>query len=231
MSEIIPKEKLAGFQRWQVNSFDQPKPEAAPPAAPETQLPAAEETDQSAPFNLPTADDIERLYEEARSTGYQAGYDEGRQAAEESVRQATAAEARRFLALTDSLQQALDELDQNVAEQLLALATEIATQVIGGVIAVKSDVLLPIIREAVTALPIHHTHLTVRLNPDDAAQVRGQIGEQLAQSGAQIIEDREISIGGCLIRAGSSEVDATIETRWKRVLEAIGAEPTAWLNP
>jgi flagellar assembly protein FliH len=32
-----------------------------------------------------------------------------------------------------------------------------------------------------------------------------------------------------MLLAGASEVDATIETRWKRVLEAIGTEPQEWL--
>ncbi|MFZ2267901.1 MAG: flagellar assembly protein FliH [Azonexus sp.] len=230
MSEIIPKEKLVGFQRWQIDSFDQPKPAAAPAlqATAETSAPQPEE---AAPqFSLPTADDIERMHEEARTTGYQDGYEEGLRSGEQACRDAAKAEAERFRGLTDGMQKALDELDQNVAEQLLALATEIAAQVIRSSISLKGDLLLPIIREAITALPLHHTHLNLRLNPQDAALVRPLLGEQLAQSGTQIIEDSEISPGGCQIRAGSSEVDATIETRWKRVLEAIGAEPQAWLN-
>jgi flagellar assembly protein FliH len=60
--------------------------------------------------------------------------------------------------------------------------------------------------------------------------IREQIGEQLAQTGAQIIDDPEISSGGCMIVAGASEVDATIETRWKRVLESIGVAPLEWMN-
>jgi len=232
MSEIIPKEKQASFQRWQLSSFDQPKPAPASPPAPqitsETSIePPVEEIPQ---FSLPTAEDIERIHEEARNTGYQDGYEEGRKTAEQACHETARTEAERFFKLTDSLQKALDELDQNVAEQLLALATEVAAQVIRSSISVKTDLLLPIIREAITALPVHHTHLSLRLNPLDAELVRPLLGEQLAQSGAQIIEDSEISPGGCQVRAGSSEVDATIETRWKRVLEAIGTEPQAWLN-
>lgn len=232
MSEIIPKEKQASFQRWQISSFDQPK--ATPASAPAPQIASETNVELAAAaipeFSLPTAEDIERIHEEARSTGYQDGYEEGRQTAELACQETARAEAERFCNLTDNLQKALDELDQNVAEQLLALATEIAAQVIRSSISVKTDLLLPIIREAITALPVHHTHLSLRLNPQDADLVRPLLGEQLAQSGAQIIEDSAISPGGCQVRAGSSEVDATIETRWKRVLEAIGAEPQAWLN-
>ncbi|UCV15971.1 flagellar assembly protein FliH [Quatrionicoccus australiensis] len=231
MSEIIPKEKLGGFQRWQVNSFDPPKPviaQAPPPPPPQVEE-SSEEVDQA--FHLPTAEELERLHEETRAAGYQAGYEEGRLAAEESSRAAAEAEIENLRTLADGFQRALDELDQSVAEHLLALATEIASQMISGTIAVKDDVLLPIIRQAIAALPLQHNHLTLRLNPADAARVRAQLGEQFQQSGTQIIDDSEISPGGCLVRAGTSEVDATVETRWKRVLEAIGSEPTAWLNP
>ncbi|RIX41228.1 MAG: flagellar assembly protein FliH [Rhodocyclales bacterium GT-UBC] len=231
MSGIIPKEELASFQRWQANSFDSPTTTAATKPLPAHEV--AVETSHVEPLNinLPTAEDIERIHEEARALGYQTGYEEGRQAAEQAGREAANDEAERFAALSNNLHRALDELDQTVADQLLALATEIAAQVISGSIVVKNELLLPIIREAIAALPIHHTHLTLRLNPADAAAVRAQLGEQLSQTGAQIIEDKEISRGGCLVRAGSSEVDATLETRWKRVLESIGAQPREWLEP
>lgn len=230
MSDIIPKEKQASFQRWQIDSFDQPRPAPAPRNVVATE-PSAAQVDKPTPqFGLPTAEDIERIHEEARSTGYQDGYNEGLRNGEQACRDAASAEAEHFRKLTVSLQKALDEVDQDVADQLLALAIEVAAQVVRSSISVKEDLLLPIIREAISALPLHHTHLSLRLNPRDAAQIRPLLGEQLAQSGAQIIEDSEISLGGCQVRAGTSEVDATIETRWKRVLEAIGAKPQAWLN-
>ena len=233
MAGIIPKEELASVKRWQANSFDSPKSgrpqKTCHPEPPVAELATTvEEVPQIA---LPTAEEIERMHEEVRAAGYQTGYDEGRLAAEQAGNAAAQAEAQRFMALTANLQQALDELDQHVADQLLSLATEIAAQVVRGSIVVKTDLLLPIIREALTALPVHHAHVTLRLNPSDAAHVRSHIGEQLAQNNAQIIEDADITPGGCQVRAGSSEVDATIETRWRRVLESIGAEPLEWLIP
>lgn len=228
---IIPKEELAGYQRWQIDSFDR-KP--APAAAPPTEAPAPAPVPATEPepaFQLPTAEDIERMHEEARSQGYAAGLAEGREAAAEEARQAAAETAQRFADLLGSLQQSLDELDQSVAEQLLELAIEIAAQVTRGQIAAREDILLPIVREAIATLPLHHGHVTLRLHPADAADVRRLLGDELTHSGAQIIEDGSISTGGCLVQAGASEIDASIETRWKRVLEAIGAKPQAWQKP
>jgi flagellar assembly protein FliH len=113
---------------------------------------------------------------------------------------------------------------------VLDLALEVASQVIRSTITAKNETLLPVIREAITALPLHHGNVMLHLNPTDASMVREQIGEQLAQTGTKIVDDTEITIGGCLIKAGTSEIDATLETRWKRVIEAIGSEPREWLS-
>ena len=226
---IIPKEELFSFQRWQASSFDrQPAPAASVGTEPVTATPAPEATPQ---ITLPTVDEIERMHEEARLSGYEAGLAEGRTAGEKAVREAAETNAQRYGALISNLEAALTEVEQSVAEQLLALAIEIAAQVTRGNIAANPEVLLPIIREAIASLPLHHAHLTLRLNPADAEHIRPQLAEQFAQTSTQIIEDREISPGGCLLHAGTSEVDASIETRWKRVLEAIGTEPQKWLNP
>jgi flagellar assembly protein FliH len=232
MSGIIPKEKSSTFQRWHIGAFDQPRPEptALPQAQQEPETPEPEIV--SIPqVSLPSAEDVERIFEEARTSGYQEGYDAGLAAGQEAGAAAVDAEIHRFSQLATNLQQAIGHLEQDVADQLLSLATEIASQMLRGTLSVKQDVLVPIIREAISALPIHHTHLTVRLNPEDASRIRAQMGDQLAQTGTQIVEDPEIAVGGCLVRAGASEVDATTATRWRRVLEAIGAEPQEWLNP
>jgi len=226
---IIPKEELFSFQRWQANSFDrQPAPVASVGTEPVTATPAPEATPQ---ITLPTVDEIERMHEKARLSGYETGLAEGRAAGEKAAREAAEANVQRYGALISNLETALAEVEQSVAEQLLALAIEIAAQVTRGNIAANTEVLLPIIREAIASLPLHHAHLTLRLNPADAEHIRPQLAEQFAQTSTQIVEDREISPGGCLLHAGTSEVDASIETRWKRVLESIGTEPQKWLNP
>lgn len=228
---IIPKEESASFQRWQASSFDRkPAPQKTTTVnpAPAAVTPAPEESPP--PFVLPTVDEIEHMHEEARRSGYEAGLAEGKAAAAAEAEKAAETNAQLFGALINNLQAALAETEQSIAEEMLALSIEIAAQITRGSIAANTELLLPIIREAIASLPLHHAHLTLRLNPRDAERIRTQLAEQFTQTSTQIIEDREISPGGCLLQAGTSEVDATIETRWKRVLEAIGTEPQAWLN-
>ena len=91
------------------------------------------------------------------------------------------------------------------------------------------EILLPTIREALNALPLHHGPVTLLVSPDDAAIVEEHLGDQFSHSGWRIQEDREIAAGGCKLTAGASEVDATLPTRWRRILETIGTSP-AWLD-
>lgn len=230
------KEQRFVFQEWQADSavkkrIQTPAPKVDKPAPPVTTPAPSEPEEASQQISLPTADEIERIYEEARSSGYEAGFAEGTIAGEKTAHELGEATANSFGLLICNLQEALSQTDQSVADQLLALALEVAAQITRGSIAAKPDVLLPVIQEAITILPLHHAHVVIRLNPADAENVRCFLGEQFSQSGTQIIEDTTLSPGGCQLQAGASEVDASIETRWKRVLETIGAEPREWLLP
>lgn len=237
MSRIIRQGETAAFKRWHIGDFDAPKTPPPPPppvkaTPPKPPPPPPVEAPPPPPaVNLPTAEEIAQIEAEARQRGYEAGLAEGQRVARQQVEQAAEVERQKFLALIENLRQSLVEIDQQVAEQLLDLALDIARQVLLGNIAVRTDVLLPIIREAAATLPLNHAHVTLHLNPVDAEHVREHLGEQLAQLGTQIVADPEISPGGCRARSGNSEVDATMETRWQRVVEAIGATAGEWLTP
>lgn len=241
---IIPKEKLTSFKRWQLASFDRPSeavpPEDIPPATepPEPEAPPPCVEEEPAPPPPPSAEEIQQLYEETRSNaqsqghaeGYAAGYAEGQAAAKQAQEASAAAQGEHFAALLQNLRQALAVLEQEVADELLEMALVVAGQVLRTTIAVDKEALLPTIREAIASLPGHHPHLQVHLHPDDAAVLRPLIDEQLSQTGGHVVDNPEISPGGCRITSTAGEIDASIETRWRRVLEAIGTEPQAWLK-
>jgi len=225
MTGFIPKEKLTAYQRWEVAAFDEAEQaaraastvaHAAPAPAPE-----AEPEPESPPVVLPTAADIERMYTEAQEQGYAAGYEEG-------IAQARA-EAARIDAMLTSVEHSIGELDQHVAEQLLATAVEIANQVLRQSLQIKPELLIPVVREAVTTLHPHTGHPVLLAHPQDAALIRSHLGDQLAHNNWRIIEDNALTPGGCRVELGSSEVDATLETRWRRVIESIGINQD-WLS-
>ena len=72
-------------------------------------------------------------------------------------------------------------------------------------------------------------HPVLFAHPQDAALIRSHLGDQLAHNNWRIIEDQTLTPGGCRVELGSSEVDATLETRWRRVIESIGINQD-WLS-
>ncbi|EXI71115.1 MAG TPA: flagellar assembly protein FliH [Candidatus Accumulibacter phosphatis] len=238
MSNEMPREKSTAYRRWQVTAFDRPaasEAAAAPPAEPAARAveqPPVETTaapPRAEPASLPeetagvqpTAEELQRIRAEAHTAGYAAGHAEGIGAA--------AASAAKLASVLDNLTQAVAGIEQEIADQLLTLAIEIAHQVLRQSLRLQPELILPLVREAVSSLHPHHGQPQLFLHPDDAALVREQLGEQLAHGNWRIIDDATLTAGGCRVELGASEVDATVETRWRRVIEAIGVSPE-WLG-
>lgn len=217
---------VGAYQRWDLPSFDAPAPIAAPPEIPPDTLPtpADESPPVSAPehptpidlipepepdIHLPTAEDIERIHEEVRKDGYAAGYDEG--TARGRI------EAMQFHGLVESLETSLTRLDQEVADEILALATELARQMVRHTLALRPESVVELIREALLQLP--QAHALIHINPDDLAMAKEYLGEHLAHAGHRLIEDTTLTRGGVRIEAAGSQIDATVQTRWRRVMD------------
>ena len=233
MTGFTPKEKLTAYQRWEVAAFDEAEEAArlaklAPPPEPElapVEITEASETfddqPEEPPLILPTAADIERIHNEAHEQGFTAGFEEGMTEARAILQQVDA--------LMSNLKEALAELDQSVAEQLLNTSIEVANQMVRQSLRVKPELLLPVVREAVDALHPTSGHPALFAHPGDAALIRTHLGDQLAHNNWRIIDDATLTPGGCRVELGASEVDATFETRWRRIIESIGISQE-WLD-
>lgn len=210
--------KLTAWERWELASFDNGTMVAANGAA--IHAAAAEKT------NVPLdRAEIERICAQAREEGYQAGYQAGLQMGKRDGYAAgqTAAkeEAARIGKAANELDQALQEFDQQVADELLALAVEIARQVVRKEVAARPEAILEVVNEALTYLP--HQHAAIHLNPEDASLVRSYLGDVLTHAGHRILEEPALKRGDCLLEAGGSQIDASTATRWRRVVESLGS--------
>lgn len=203
--------RLTAWERWELADFDAPAPKAE--IKPEPEPPPPEPT-----VVLPTAEDVERIFQQAHDEGRDAGYKEGQAKASD--------EAKRMASAVVKLDRAMAELDSGVADELLALALELARQVVRREIAAHPEVLLDVVREALAQLP--HQHASIYLHPEDASLLRSYMGEQLAHAGHRILEDVKLARGDCVLEAGGSHLDASVATRWHRVLENLGLD-SAWV--
>lgn len=207
------KGKLSAWERWEMASFDAasaiPQPEAAAPPEPAVQL--------------PTEQEVEHIRQQAEQEGHQKGYQEGHAAGQAQAR----SEGERLAALAMQFDQALTEFDEQVAEDMLRLALEVARQVVRQAIVVKPERVIEVIREALAQMP--QLHAVIHLHPEDAALARSYLGDQLTHAGHRIHEDPRQERGGCVIEAGGSKLDASVATRWKRVAGSLGAD-AEWLE-
>lgn len=198
----IPKEQRTAYQRWELDSFDAPK-------------------NMESAVILPTAAQLERLHQQAHEEGYAAGHREGSALA--------AAETLRLQQITTALAEESRRFDQRVADELLELALRIAKQVLQQALALRPEVIVTLVHAVLGQLPLARQRACLILHPEDSKLVRLALGERLEQSGWDIIENAEISRGGCRIEGAECEIDATLERRWQRVTAAVGAEH-AWIE-
>ena len=94
----------------------------------------------------------------------------------------------------------------------------------------KPELIVPIVQKAIRNLPnMTMQHPRLYLHPDDAKIVHHYLDEQLTQDNWSIREDEQLSRGGCHIETNNSEMNASLEVRWQRILSAIGQQDT-WLE-
>lgn len=231
------------YRRWEPPVFDAPQKPApeplqdvvpseeteSPPAPGETETPAAETETSPAqstpadeppepPVKLPTAEEIERIHDAAHKDGYAAGYEE-----------ATArgrVEALQVHTLLQNFDTALSKLDQEIAEEILALSIEVARHMVRETLIAQPEAMIDVVRDALHQLP--QERALIHLNPDDAGLVREYVGEQLQHHEHRLVEDATVPRGGCRIDVAGSTVDATVATRWRRIMENLGRDDTRW---
>lgn len=174
-------------------------------------------------------------HEEGRARGHEQGYQDGFAAGQaaglnqgqEEGRLLAQEAGQQLIKLTQQFEFALQNFDQQLADDTLNLALEIARQMVQEIIKVKPELLLPTLRQALAELP--HPQATIVLNPEDAQLVRDYLGEQLGASGHRLREDPHMERGGCLLETHGSEIDATLSTRWRNIVANLGRD-LRWLG-
>jgi flagellar assembly protein FliH len=222
-----PSSKLTAWERWELASFDEaakkveepPLPEAVEVPIPEVHLPTAEEIDQI--YQQAREEGLQKGLEEGRKTGYEEGYKTGYEEGQAKAKN----EAKRLAQIAAKLESGLVEMESAVADELLSLSIALARDVIRQELSAHPETLLVVVREALAQLP--HQHAAIYLHPDDASLLRSYAGDQLSHAGHRIHEDLKLKRGDCLLEAGGTQVDATVAMRWQRVLEGLGIS-AAW---
>ncbi|MDM0030538.1 flagellar assembly protein FliH [Variovorax sp. J22P271] len=225
------KPVLSAWQRWEMDTLDEPAPRPAPGPAGRGSVPPAVEAPPS--VALLHAAELVSLRREARSAGdaegrreghakgHAEGYAQGRTEGLAAGLAAASVHAEQLRALAASLPAALRRADSELADAVLTLALDVARQVVHRTLRAEPEWVLPMVQDLLHAEPALQGEPRLLLHPDDVALVRNSLGNELQAAGWQVRPDETMTRGGCRVQSATGEMDASLETRWKSVTAAL----------
>lgn len=224
------------WRRWQMSSFDlpvedaieivTPQPEPDPRPDPEELLREARAQAEAAGRREGLQQGREQGLHEGRQTGHaeglaagrEAGYQEGLAQGREQARQ----EALQLHALAESCGASLAELEARMGQALLTLALDIAGQILRTTLAEQPESMLAAVREVLHINPAATGAMRLWVHPADLELVRQHLADELREGHWRVLADESIARGGCRAETPYGDIDATLQTRWRRIAASLG---------
>jgi len=193
-------------------------------------------------FQLGKDEGYQAGLEEGKEEGLQQGMEQGLKNGQEEIQHIV----KRFEQIIQLLAEPLEQVDNQVENELLALSIATAKQIIRREIKVNPEQIIDVVKEALAVLPSSAKKIKVYLHPDDAEIVRDNLNisssehsdfeapksETISDTAANeawfVVEDAELHRGGCHIKTENSQIDATIGTRIAEIAEKIFADETSF---
>lgn len=233
--------RSAAWRRWQMLSFDEPapvevEPEPAPDPGPDPAVVMAQLRAQA------VAEGREAGYAQGHAAGVEAGQQAGHEAGLAAGREAGyaeglaqareqgAAEAQRLHALVEACATSLGSLEEKMGQGLLTLALDIAQQVVRTTLTEQPDTVANAVREVLHINPTAGGQMRLWANPDDIELIRLHLADELKEGHWRVLADESIVRGGCRAETPYGDIDATLQTRWRRVAASLGRN-VSWEDP
>lgn len=155
-----------------------------------------------------------------KKDGYEAGLAEGRQ---DALTQAQR-ENLEFTTLAASCTEALQSIEAQTGQALITLAISIAQQVIRGALDADPEKILDIVRDIVHIDSASQGLLRLRVHPSDLALIQARMSGDPDINNWRLLADETIERGGCSAETSLGDIDATLQTRWQRVVASLGSD-------
>ncbi len=192
-NRLIAADRVVGLRPWTIGGFD---PIVAPP--PEDDCVLAD--------HLPTVDEVSAIEKQAHDEGFRAGLAEARDG------------NQRLSSLIDGVAESVARMEREMAQTLVKLAVDLARQVVRESIAVRPELLIPLVNDALAGIARTVDPGAVYVHADDLPLVEKRLGDALAHAGWRPFADDRVERGGCRLEFAGGQVDATVATRWARVM-------------
>lgn len=168
---------------------------------------------------LPTLDEIEKIRADAHEEGFKAGKKQG---IENGLKEGEKLTQQKITALLNGFSQPLQEQDDRLEQVLLDMTLQLTKAIIRRELCIDSDTVNKIILEVFDHVEAEEGKFRVQLNPTDVKGVAYFLEKEYSgETSYQLIADRQISQGGCIIRSEAHYVDAQIETQINKMLDEV----------
>lgn len=168
--------------------------------------------------------ELAKQLEASWQAGREAGLAEARQQqADEEQARGMKAQAH-WQALLADLDKGTQALHEELAQQVLNLALAFGRRIACEQIRVDPGALLPVLAESMQHVHQRHRQLELQVNPDDAGVAQHWFASEHPELSLKIVPNPRISRGGCVLQAGSTTVDARLETRIERAFAGMGMQ-------
>ncbi|MCA9132537.1 MAG: hypothetical protein KDA45_05270 [Planctomycetales bacterium] len=168
------------------------------------------------------------LRQQAKADGLAAAQAEMQQRVQQAAQQLSDGRCKTAIAACETSVEALARetaqwLDR-WRDQTVDLASKIAEKLLRRSMQDSSETLRAWMEEAIVAMR-DVRDIRVHVHPDDFS-VAGQFLQQLAKSvpqaaSVEILSDPEVSLGGCIVRSSSGQIDQQLETQLQRLVDQL----------
>ena len=108
------------------------------------------------------------------------------------------------------------QMTANVEADIVELAIQIAKKVVVREVTIDREIALTLVK--VSLAKLHNRSVAkVHLNPEDFTFVSSHIDKLDFRGSLELVEDRSISLGGCLIHTETGDIDARIESQFDEI--------------
>lgn len=180
-------------------------------------------------------------FEQGRQEGFAKGLAEGR---EQGAKQALAEQAQQLAQVqaawrdvAQQLENQRKQMDVEARQTVLEFALKLTERIVHRAIEVDRDVIVDQVASAL-AYVLRPLDVVVRIHPEDRPLLETAMPQLMEQfthlQHVRLQDDPEVTRGGCVVTYGQGEIDATIETQIRRVVDLVlpaGAGPVTGEAP
>lgn len=163
---------------------------------------------------------LNELEDQARQQGFAQGREQGYEAG-----WVEAAQERHALSeLTTQMAAEFEALKRTLADKVVQLSVMVAKKVLADSLHAHPEHAAVLVQELVEQLALDPQSLTVKANPATLTQLRNHLRDDPAFGALKWSSDPNQLPGGVVLSHPEGAVDASLSTRWGRIMETLGQQ-------